>query len=51
MIDEITTSIPDQRQKTCFRFLGKRRKDKAKLVLVISICYAVSVVFISWVIG
>jgi hypothetical protein len=49
--DEVLTKTPDQRQKASFKLLGRRRKDKAKLMLIINICAAVLMVLVRWAIG
>jgi hypothetical protein len=51
MKNEVLTGIPEQRQKASFRPFGKRRKDKARLMLIINLCAAILMVLVRWVIG
>jgi hypothetical protein len=51
MKDNILTGAPDARQKVKFRLFGKRRSDRAKLMLIINSVAAFLMVLIGYLIG
>jgi hypothetical protein len=49
--EEILSGTPDQRQTKKWRLFGRRRDDKARLMLIINSIAAVLMVLIGYLIG